>query len=240
MMEPRARPHPTLSLVMPAYNEEGAIAGVVREWDEELQRLGVPYELRIYDDGSRDRTGEILDTVATAHPHACPIHQSNRGHGPTLVRGYTEAEGDWVLQVDSDGEMAAAAFPTLWAHREGADLVLGYRVGRSSPIVRQFITAVSRFTVRLLFGSGIRDVNCPYRLYRRAALDRLLPAVPPDAFAPNVILEGLAVRAGLRVVEVPVPHTKRRTGSSSIVRWKLWRAAFQSFAQTVRVAVRAR
>ena len=240
MTESRARTHPVLSLVMPAYNEEGAIAAVVREWDAELQRVGVPYEMRIYDDGSRDRTGEILDTLAAAHPNVRPIHQSNRGHGPTLLRGYAEAAGDWVLQVDSDGEMAAAAFPTLWARREGTDLVLGYRQGRTSPLARRLITGVSRLTVRMLFGAGVRDVNCPYRLFRRDALARLLPTVPADAFAPNVILAGLAVRAGLRVVELPVPHTNRRTGASSIVRWKLWRAAFQSFTQTVRVAVRAR
>src|SRR5207237_1359872 len=131
------RPTPTLTVVMPAYNEAGAIREVVTGWDCQLAALGVPYEIRVYDDGSRDGT------------------------------------------------------------------------------------AVARWTVRLCFGAGVRDANAPYRLYRRAALERLLAAVSPDAFAPNVILTGLAYRAGLRIVEVPVPYRSRRTGASSIARLKL-------------------
>ena len=65
----------------------------------------------------------------------------------------------------------------------------------------------------------------------------MLAAVSPDAFAPNVILTGLACRAGLRIVEVPVPYRSRRTGASSIARLKLLRAAALSFLQTVRVAL---
>jgi hypothetical protein len=98
------------------------------------------------------------------------------------------------------------------------------------------ISAVARWSVRLLFGGRLRDVNAPYRLHRRTALARLLPRIPDDAFAPNVIIAGLAVREGLRIAEVPVPYRARRTGQSHIVRWKLWRAAATSLAQTVRVA----
>src|SRR5438128_21040 len=80
----------------------------------------------------------------------------------------------------SDDEMSAASFPDVWQRRD-ADLVLGYRVGRESPRVRRIVTAVSRWTVRCLFGAGVRDVNTPYRLYRHTLLTRLLPLVPPDA-----------------------------------------------------------
>src|SRR5438093_730146 len=103
--------------------------------------------------------------------------------------------------------------------------------------IREVVTGWDRWTVRLCFGAGVRDANAPYRLYRRAAFERLLAAVSPDAFAPNVILTGLACRAGLRIVEVPVPYRSRRTGASSIARLKLLRAAALSFLQTVRVAL---
>ena len=83
-------------------------------------------------------------------------------------------------------------------------------------------------------------MNTPFRLYRRSALTGLLALVPADTFAPNVILTGLALRTGLRVVEVPVPHYNRRAGTSSIVRWTLWQAAARSFAETVGAAWRAR
>src|SRR5262245_23786496 len=209
-------PSPDLSVVMPVYNEEAGIVGVVEAWSSALDRLGISYELRVYDDGSRDRTGELLDQVARGRASVVALHHENRGHGPTILRGYREARGDWVFQVDGDDEMGPEAFPSVWSRREEADLVLGFRTGRQSPPSRRLVTASSRLAVRALFGAALRDVNTPYRLYHRTALVRLLGVVPLDAFAPNVILAGLAVRGGLRVVEVPVPHRERRTGVSSI------------------------
>ncbi len=228
------RPEPVLSVVMPVYNEQGAIRDVLVAWDDEIARLGVPYELRVYDDGSRDGTPAILDEVARERPRVTAVHQPNRGHGPTIRRGYEEARGEWVFQVDSDDEMSPASFPDVWGRRD-ADLVLGYRVGRESPRVRRIVTAVSRWTVRSLFGAGVRDVNTPYRLYRSELLARLLPLVPPDAFAPNVILPGLAIRAGARIVEVGVPHRGRRSGTAHLARLRLLAAAARSFIQTARV-----
>jgi glycosyltransferase involved in cell wall biosynthesis len=229
-----------LSVVIPAYDEEGAIRSVVTSWDDELRALQIEYEIRVYDDGSRDGTGPLLEALARERPCVVAVRQANRGHGPTILRGYREARGAWVFQVDGDDEMPAAAFPALWQRRDEADVVLGYRVERVSPPARRLITAASRWTVRLLFGAGVRDVNTPYRLFRRDALARLLAAVPEDAFAPNVILAGLAVRWGLRVLELPVPHRGRRTGKSTIMRAALWRAAALAFVQTVGVALRAR
>jgi glycosyltransferase involved in cell wall biosynthesis len=225
---------------MPAYNEEATIGDVVVGWDDAFSQLGVPCELRVYDDGSRDATGTLLERVARERPRVVAVRQANAGHGPTILRGYREARGEWVFQVDSDDEMRPDAFPAVWSRRDDADLVLGYRTGRNAALGRRVITGIAAFTVRLLFGRRVRDVNTPFRLYRRSALTRLLPMVPADAFAPNVILTGLALRTGLRVVEVPVPHHHRRAGTSSIVRFRLWSAAARSFAQTVGVAWRAR
>src|SRR2546425_2631565 len=231
---------PTLTVVMPAYNEAGAIREVVLGWDRQLGTLGVPYEIRVYDDGSRDATGDLLAALARERPTVAAVRQANRGHGPTILRGYREARGEWVFQTDSDGEMGPEAFPLVWERRHEADLVLGYRDGRAAPPARRVVTAVARWTVRLAFGARVRDANTPYRLYRRAALERLLAAVPPDTFAPNVLLTGLAWSAGLRVVEVPVPHRGRRTGASSIAKLRLLRAAALSFVQTARVALAQR
>ncbi len=235
MSGPRSE-HLVLSLVMPVFNEEATIESVVVDWDRELGRLEVPYEIRVYDDGSRDATGAILEALASRCPRLVVVRQQNRGHGPTVLRGYHEARGQWVFQIDSDDEMGTEAFAEVWRRRD-ADLVLGYRVGRESPAARVLITGMARLTVRLLFGSSLRDVNTPYRLYRREALDRLLALTPGDAVAPNVILAGLAARLRCVVAEVPVPHRVRRAGVSSLVRLKMWRAAFTSFRQTVAAAL---
>jgi glycosyltransferase involved in cell wall biosynthesis len=224
-----------LSVVIPAYNEQDLIEEVLLEWVDVLSQLGVRWEIRVYDDGSRDRTATILEGVARRVPGVVPVRQSNRGHGPTILRGYAEARGEWVLQVDSDGEIPAIHLVELWRNRE-ADLVLGVRVGRQAPIGRRIITGVSAAAVRLLFGRGIRDVNTPYRLYRRSSLKRLLLGLPPDLFAPNVVLSGRAVRAGMHVVQVPVPHRGRRAGTGHLGSLRAWKAAVRSLLQTWRVS----
>ena len=230
-------PAPQLSIVMPAYNEEEAIAEVVSAWVNELDALGIDYELRVYDDGSTDKTAAVLRDLATRLPRVVATSQTNRGHGPTILRGYREARGEWVFQTDSDGETPATAFRELWVRRDQYDFLLGHREGRRSPLTRRIVSSASRLAVRVLFGTAIRDVNSPYRLMRRTWLQAVLPGLPRDAFAPNVILTGLAARGRLRVDEHPVPYRARRTGMGSLVAFRLWKGAFRSLVETVAVAV---
>lgn len=233
-------PAPELSVVIPVYNEEGAIARVVRAWTAQLDRLGMDYELRVYDDGSRDGTAAILGRLAEDLPGLTVTSKPNSGHGPTILRGYREARGEWIFQVDSDDEMGPEHFARLWESRAGHDLLIGRREARRSALARRLISGLSRLTVWALFGRAVGDVNAPYRLVRGRCLAAMIRRIPADAFAPNVILSGLAARDRLRVLEVGVPHRGRVTGSVSIGRWRLWRAAARSFRQTVAVAVRER
>ncbi len=232
--------HPELSIVMPVYNEAAVIAQVVTSWLGELDRLDIDWEFLAYDDGSRDETRGILERLAERQPGLVVTSKANSGHGPTILRGYREARGEWVFQVDSDDEMAPEHFAELWNRREDYDLLVGRRHHRDSPLARRAITALSRATVWILFGRAVTDVNAPYRLMRRSSLATLLPAIPAETFAPNVIISGLAARRGLRVREVPVPHRGRRTGTVSIVKWGLWKAAVRAFGQTLEVAIRGR
>jgi len=229
---------PELTVVMPVFNEEAAIDAVAGEWLAALDGLGIEYELRIYNDGSTDGTAAKIKRLASRSPRVVVCNKANEGHGPTVLRGYREAAGAWVFQVDSDGEMPAGPFQQLWGERQGYDLLLGFRSGRASSLGRRIITRVSRLAVCLLWGSGIRDVNTPYRLMRKARLEEMLRVIPPDAFAPNVIISGLAVRMKLRIYECPVPHLGRRTGKVSIFGLKLWKSALRAFGQTLRAALR--
>jgi dolichol-phosphate mannosyltransferase len=229
-----------LTVIVPVYQEEGAIAGVLADWSATLRSLAIDYRLRVYDDGSRDGTAAILDAHARADDRVEVVHQENRGHGPTILRGYREAESAWVFQVDGDGEMPAAAFASLWEHRDAYDLLVGDRRDRQSSPVRRLVSASSRLMVRLAFGRGPRDVNAPYRLWRGDALRPLLAHIPGDAFAPNVLLSGLAARAGLRIFETPVPHHGRRTGRGSLDLRRLTSGVLRSARETLATAWRAR
>lgn len=227
---------PELSVVIPAYNEAAGIAGLVRAWTDEISSLGIAHEVLVYDDGSTDGTAGELERVAGERPAVRPASHPNRGHGPTVLRGYREARGAWVLQVDGDGEIAPEHFAALWARRDDGDLLLGRRVGRRDGAARAIVSTVARASVRLLFGGRVHDVNSPFRLVRRAALVGLLSQVPDQAFAPNVLLTGLACRRGLRVVEIAVPNEGRRWGRASLASWGLWRKAAIALRQTAALA----
>lgn len=229
-----------LSVVMPVYNEVDAITDVLASWTSVLDPLDIDYELLVYDDGSTDGTGAALDALAADSPRLRVTHHANRGHGPSVLRGYAAAGGRWVFQTDSDDEIPAGAFPDLWARRHDADLVIGVRTGRTSDPARRLLTFGAATVIRVLFGRGVTDVNAPFRLMRGDVLARLLPRVPATAFAPNVILSGLFARRGLRCVEVPVPAAPRRTGTTSLLGWKIWKAAARAARETIAVALRER
>jgi glycosyltransferase involved in cell wall biosynthesis len=229
-----------LTVVVPVHNEEDAIGGVLASWSADLERLGIDYRITVYDDGSTDGTPRVLRELAGRNPRLSVFRHENRGHGPTILRGYREARAPWILQIDGDGEMASSHFAALWQRRESADWIVGTRQDRVGALVRRLVSAGSRAAVRLLIGKGVRDVNSPYRLMRREALLPLLDLVPQGAFAPNVLLSGLAARAHLRVVEIPVPHLGRRSGRASLRGRRLAAAVVRSFRDTLRTAVRVR
>jgi glycosyltransferase involved in cell wall biosynthesis len=233
-------PQNDLTVVVPVYNEEDAIGGVLGSWRADLERLGIDYRFTVYDDGSTDGTPRVLDELAERDPRLSVFRHENRGHGPTVLRGYLEARTPWILQIDGDGEMASSHFAALWQRRESYDFVVGARQDRVCALVRRLVSAGSRAAVRLLIGKGVRDVNSPYRLMRREALLPLLDLVPRRAFAPNTLLSGLAARARLRVVEVPVPHQGRQSGRPSLRGRRLVAAVVRSFRDTLATAVRAR
>lgn len=224
----------SLSIVMPVYNESEAIQGVLQSWDNELRRLGICYTINVYDDGSKDDTLLRARKIAKARPHIVVHQKENEGHGPTVLRGYlSERYADWIFQVDSDDEMPAEEFEKIWKHREHYDFLIGIRSDRQSPPSRRFITWVSRVTVKMLFGGGIKDVNSPYRLMRRKQFEPLYQTLPKDAVAPNVLISGAAAQKRFRIFQTPIAHRNRTTGVVSIKHWKLVRVAVSSWQQTI-------
>ncbi len=224
-----------LVVVMPVYNEEECIVPVVASWRDELEALGINFRLIVLNDGSKDGTGAALQAF-TNDEHIEIVNKSNSGHGPTILLGYHKAVdlAAWVFQCDSDDEMPPDAFVAFWNRRHKYDALFAIRGGREQPLGRKVISAASRITVRVLFGRGVKDVNVPYRLMRSKMLQPIIAQIPDDTFAPNVIIAGVMARAKLRLINIRVPYRDRRTGTVSILKWKLWKVAFKSFWQTLR------
>lgn len=224
---------PDVIVILPVYNEAEVIADVTREWLEVLDELSMPYRLHLCNDGSTDGTQEVLDELH--HPCLEIHHAKNRGHGPTVLRAYRSAaeRAAWVFQCDSDREIPATAFPEFWRARHGYDFIIGNRVNREDRWVRAIITRTLTVLVWMLFGRGISDVNCPYRLMRSEKYRPLFDQIPEDTFAPNVIISAFALRERLRILTLPVEHTHRETGAVSIRGRKLLNAVSRATRQTL-------
>lgn len=223
-----------LAIVMPVYNEEASAAQVVESWLTVLTDLRVNFLMIVLDDGSTDDAAEALDRFSD-DARVRIIRQANAGHGPTILRGYRQAVrmADWVFQCDSDNEMSPESFSPLWKQRADYDAVFGFRRGRRQSWGRSLVSTCSRLTVRLLFGAGVRDVNTPYRLMRSAVLDPIIASIPADTFAPNVLISGALIRAGVPIHNVPVSCRPRQSGRS-INPWKLGKGALRSFVEAWR------
>lgn len=218
-----------LAIVMPAYNEEACMEDVAKKWLTVFD--GIPGELIVVNDGSKDKTGAILDAVAKQDKRLKVVHQKNAGHGAAVRNGYETAirEGyRWIFQTDSDDQFEPKDFFTLWNMREEAPFVLGLRAHRSDPTARKIISRIAAYWMGVLFQRVPRDANAPFRLFRADVLAKLLEAIDPSVFAPNLFITITAKFAGIPMREVPVFHRERETGTVSIVKWKLLKVCFRS------------
>lgn len=220
-----------LAVVMPAYNEEGCIESVCRRWSAAAQKISAGAKLIVVNDGSRDRTGEILEEIVATTPGLVVVQQSNGGHGKAVRTGYEKAlelGAEWVFQVDSDDQFLPEEMGLLWEERSRSFFIAGRRLHRHDPLHRLVITRILRLLNLVLFGRYIADANIPFRLIRAPYLAALLQCIPASVFAPNIFLTILADLDGQNLLGIPVAHQERLTGKVSIVRWRLIKVCFRS------------
>jgi len=232
-------PRRELVLVMPVYNGAPGIAGTVAAWLKELAALGMDFELIILDDGSTDATRELLEPFR-ADGRVTLVCKPNEGHGPTILKGYKLAveRAQWVFQADSDNEVPHGNFKALWDRRGEYDALFGERTGRIQTAGRRLVSALASYAVALFFGGAIADVNTPYRLMRAAALRPLLGVLPPDMFAPNLVITGMLAGGRARAAGVSVPAAGGEAVSAALGGWRLWSTAALSLVQTARFWLR--
>jgi glycosyltransferase involved in cell wall biosynthesis len=220
-----------LSVIMPAYNEEGAIEEAVRDVREHVFEAVPGAELVVVDDGSRDRTGAILDRLADSEPRLRVIHKPNGGHGSALRTGMDAASGEFFFLVDSDRQIPLSAFPALWQAAQGRDGAFGVRRKRHDARLRLVLSSVIRNALRPLFGVTLYDANVPFKLFRRSVWEEARGLIPADTLAPSLFLAVFMARGGYDVAQIEVPHKDRETGTVSIRRWKLLKFCARAFRQ---------
>ena len=211
---------------MPCYNEEDCIEFVVQDWVKTIRSRDLRFEFIVVNDGSRDRSKEILDNLSNKIHELQVIHQPNSGHGPALRHGLENARGDWILHIDSDNQVLASEFWKLWDQRREYEYLLGIRIKRHDALHRLIITRILCLVLYLYFGTYLRDSNIPYKLVRKQELEKLLQLIPQKVFAPSIFMSIAAAKL-FRIKEVPITHLARETGTVSIVRLKLLRCCIQ-------------
>jgi dolichol-phosphate mannosyltransferase len=231
-----------LSIVIPSFNEAAHIHKVLDDWIGVCQRLGIDFEITIYDGGSTDSTLDIVRGAMQSNDPGRVELEVLPGlpHGPSILRGYRESSADWVFQMDSDDAFGTTAFEELWRRRDEFDLLLGCRTGRRSNWSRRVVTRCGRLVIRTLFNSKVNDANTPYRLMRRSAIEDLLRILPDNAVVPNVLLSGLAGTAKLRLYQIDVEDTGAPVGTARLASFRLVRVAWESFTQVITVRWNAR
>lgn len=224
---------------MPVYNEASTLAAVLNDVTREILDVIEGSELVAIDDHSTDDTSAIL-TAAQEHDRRIRVitNDPNRGHGPSVRRGIDGSTGEWILHIDSDGQLELAEFSTLWALTKNNDLILGVRSNRQDPTHRLVLTQLTRFTASVMAHHRVADANTPFKLIRRSLFNHLAPTIRPDAFAPSILLVIGAYRSGARVAEPEITHLERPHGRSTLRVGRLAIAATQSALQTVAFSIK--
>jgi glycosyltransferase involved in cell wall biosynthesis len=209
-----------LSIFFPAYNDSGTIASLVLIALLTARRLTPDHEVIVVNDGSADRTPEILDELARTYPEVKIVHHAhNRGYGGALRTGFETASKTFVFYTDGDAQYDPSEVADLWERMsDDVDLVNGYKISRSDPIHRILIGRVYHHTVRLLFGLPVRDVDCDFRLMRRTIFDRI--SLEKSSGVICLELMKKVHDAGFRIAEVPVHHYHRAYGKSQFFNFR--------------------
>ncbi len=208
----------TLSVVIPAYNEEAGIAAIIERVlaiAPELRSSGVErLECIVVDDGSSDRTAAIVEGFGE---RVRLIRQQNRGYGGALKTGFCAAGGELLGFLDADSTYPPEYFPQMCRRAlEGADMVIGSRMAgeRSEmPLVRWVGNTIFAALLSLVAGVRISDSASGQRVLRRTALPALYPL--PDTLDFTPAMSTRALHEGLTIVEVPIPY-KERSGQSKL------------------------
>lgn len=212
-------------IIVPTYNERDNVEQVVAEF-----LAPVPgSELLFVDDNSPDGTGELLDSIAATNPRVHVLHRPGKlGLGTAYIDGFRWGLArayDYLLEMDADFSHDPRYLPALVAAaRDGADMAIGSRYTKGGGtenwgIGRQAISRFGGFYARTILGVPVRDMTSGFACYRRATLERLaLDEVSSNGYSFQIEMKYRVLRAGMRIVELPIVFVDRRVGQSKMSR----------------------
>lgn len=202
----------SLSVVIPAYNEEAAVRSTVEDVRAHLAPLGIPFEIIVVDDGSKDNTR----AEAVASGAIVDWNDQNSGYGATLKRGVKRAQYEYVAILDADGTYPARYLPEMLALCRHQDMVVGDRGAamKNVPVVRRPAKFILNHLASFLADRKLNDLNSGLRVFRRSELVPFLPLLPQNFSFTTTITLCMSCN-GKRLIYVPIEYGKR-VGRSKI------------------------
>lgn len=205
-------PPPDLSVVFPVYNEEENIPILLGEIAAALEGRGWTYEIVAVDDGSKDRSLEVLHASHKQYPTLRVLRlEKNSGQTAALDAAWRAARGRLVVSLDADLQNDPADIPRMIESLEksGVDMVIGVRVNRRDTWSRRMQSKIGNGVRNWITGDQITDTGCSLKLVKREAIDHVHLFTGMHRFLPTLVRF-----AGYRVIETPVNHRPRRFGES--------------------------
>ncbi len=214
---------PCVSIVIPVYNEEENLAALFAKLDSVLSRGRWESEIIFVDDGSTDRSREILMRFVGRRRIVRVVYLvKNCGQHTALLVGFAHAGGEIIVTLDADLQNPPEEIPRLLETiEEGYDVVGGWRQGRSDPLIRRLASLLMNRVASRIAGRPMHDYGCMLRAYRQGVVESLLTAGIRSPFIPV-----LANRIAARVAEIPVRHQARVGGKSKYTVLRLFRLSF--------------
>src|SRR5438067_6442585 len=201
----------SLSVILPAFNEEANIRAVVEDACRIIPKFAPVFEIIVVDDGSEDRTAEICDDLALEFSNVRVVHHArNKGYGAALKTGIEKARYDVIFFTDSDGQFDLREVATLLEQTDAYDIVAGYRARRHDPPHRLLFAWGWNILVRSVLRTKIRDIDCAFKAFKRHVFDSV--QIHSAGAMVNAEIFAQASAFGMTVKELPVSHFPRRHG----------------------------
>jgi glycosyltransferase involved in cell wall biosynthesis len=203
----------SLSLVIPAYNDETTIGRLIADSAYLLAKVCPDYEIVVINDGSRDNTPKVISDLAAKNNRIRVInHEVNRGYGSTIRELYLLGKKDVIFSLPGDYQYAPKELLAMAKGLQDHDFVIGLRVNRNDPWRRKVQSKVYNLMLRVFYGHRHQDVNS-IKLFKRSILDKvILQSQSPFVDAELCIR---AEKAGFKVIEIPIEHLPRTAGGAS-------------------------
>jgi glycosyltransferase involved in cell wall biosynthesis len=214
------QPWNDLSVVIPLYNEEDSLKELHQQLRSTLGRLNLRYELLFVDDGSTDRSFQVLRDLKRMDKHIKIIRfRRNYGKSAALAVGFEKSQGNVVITMDADLQDDPSEIPALRRKLdEGYDLISGWKKVRHDPITKTIPSRFFNFVTRVLTGIKIHDFNCGLKAYRRDVVKTVKVYGELHRYVPV-----LAHWEGFRIGELVVQHRARRYGKTKFGLGRFWK-----------------